>query len=292
MESRVLEQEIKKILGVQRAEITEYFLYGKLSRAIKNPHNKDILERIARDELAHHNYWSKFTGDGAKPSRFKIWLYYLIARIFGITFGLKLMEMGEKLAQEVYEEIAQVIPEARNIAEDEVEHEKTLIGLIDEERLEYTSDIVRGLNVALVELTGTLAGLTLAIPETRLILTAGLIAGSVMVLSVASTEYLATKTGEGVHSPLKAVFYGGLANVFTLLFLVFPYLIFSNIYFSLGFMIFNAIIVIFLFSFYISVAKDISLRKRFLEMTLVSLGVAALAFGIGLLARSLLHIEI
>jgi VIT1/CCC1 family predicted Fe2+/Mn2+ transporter len=57
-------------------------------------------------------------------------------------------------------------------------------------------------------------------------------------------------------------------------------------------MILNAIIVIFLFSFYISVAKDISFKKRFLEMSLISLGVAALAFGIGLLARIFLHLEI
>jgi len=293
MEPPVLPPEIKKrILAVQRAEITEFFLYKKLCRVIKSAHNRDILERIARDELAHHDYWTRFTAASASPSRLKIWLYYLIARVFGITFGLKLMEMGEELAQEAYERISLAIPEARNIARDEARHEKALLSLIDEERLEYTSDIVRGLNVALVELTGTLAGFTLAFPDVRLVLVAGLIAGLVMVLSVASTEYLATKTGEGARSPLKAVFYGSLANIFTLLLLIFPYLVFSNIYFSLGFMVFNAIIIIFLFSFYLSVAREIPLRKRFVEMTLVSLGVAGLAFVIGLMARSLLHIEL
>jgi len=55
-------------------------------------------------------------------------------------------------------------------------------------------------------------------------------------------------------------------------------------------MIFNAIVVIFLFSFYISVAREISFRKRFLEMVLASLGVAALAFIIGLLARAFLNL--
>jgi VIT1/CCC1 family predicted Fe2+/Mn2+ transporter len=60
----------------------------------------------------------------------------------------------------------------------------------------------------------------------------------------------------------------------------------------MGLMIFNAIVVVFLFSFYISVAKEISFRRRFSEMVLISLGVAALAFAIGYLARTLLHINV
>jgi VIT1/CCC1 family predicted Fe2+/Mn2+ transporter len=113
-----------------------------------------------------------------------------------------------------------------------------------------------------------------------------------MVLSVASTEYLATKSGEGGRSPLKAALYGGLTNIVTFLFLLFPYLIFDNVYLSLGVMIFNAIVVVFLFSFYISVAREISFRKRFSEMVLLSLGVAALAFVIGYLARMFLHLNV
>jgi len=152
--------------------------------------------------------------------------------------------------------------------------------------------MVRGLNVALVELTGTLAGLTLALPDSGLIVLAGLITGTAMVLSVASTEYLATKSGEGGRSPLKAVLYGGLTNIVTFLFLLFPYLIFDNVYLSLGVMIFNAIVVVFLFSFYISVAREISFRRRFSEMVLLSLGEAALAFVIGYLARMFLHLNV
>ncbi len=289
----MLDQATKKrLLSAQRAEITEHFIYEKLSQSTKDPHNKGILKRISSDELEHHNVWKEYTGEDVKPAKLKIWMYYLISRILGLTFGIKLMERGEEQAQETYQEISKVVPAAKDIAREEDEHEKQLIGLIDEERLKYTGDIVRGMNVALVELTGVLAGLTLAIPNTRLILTVGLITGIAMTLSLASTEYLATRTGEGIRSPFKAVVYAGLANIFTVLFLVFPYFIFTNIYFSLGLMLLNAIIVIFLFSFYISVAKDISFWKRFPEMVLISLGVAALAFGIGLLARIFLHVEI
>ena len=277
---------------MQKGEITEHFIYEKLAKSVKDPHNQSVLQRIAKDELGHHDLWQQYTGEKAHPSRFKIWLYYLVSRVFGLTFGIKLMEEGEEKAQVAYAEIANFVPAASDIARDEHRHERQLIRLIDEERLRYTADIVRGLNVALVELTGTLAGLTLALPDSELIVLAGLITGTVMVLSVASTEYLATKSGEGGRSPFKAALYGGLTNIVTFLFLLFPYLIFDNVYLSLGVMIFNAIVVVFLFSFYISVAREISFRKRFSEMVLLSLGVAALAFVIGYLARMFLHLNV
>ncbi len=288
-----LPSEVKsKIIALQRGEITEHFIYQKLAKSVKDPHNAGLLQHIAKDELGHHNLWHRYTGERPPPSRLKIWLYYLISRVFGITFGIKLMEEGEERAQAAYAEIADFVPEASSVAADEHRHEQNLVRLIDEERLHYTADMVRGLNVALVELTGTLAGLTLALPEPDLIMLAGLITGAAMVLSVASTEYLGTKSGEGGHSPLKAVLYGGLANIITFLFLLFPYFIFDNVYVSLGIMIFNAIVVVCLFSFYISMAREISFRRRFSEMVLASLGVAALAFLIGYLARIFLHINI
>jgi len=288
-----LPHEVKtKILAMQRGEITEHFIYGRLAKSVKDPHNRDVLRRVARDELRHHDLWRQHTGEKPGPSRIKIWLYYLISRVFGITFGIKLMEEGEEKAQVAYGELAKFVPEASDIAKDEHRHEQQLVRLIDEERLHYAADVVRGLNVALVELTGMLAGLTLALPDSGLITLTGLIAGAAMVLSVASTEYLGAKSGAGGHSPLKAVLYGGVANVIAFVLLLFPYFIFTNVYIALGVMIFNAIVVVFLFSFYISVAREISFRRRFSEMALASFGVAAIAFLIGYLARTLLHLHV
>jgi VIT1/CCC1 family predicted Fe2+/Mn2+ transporter len=47
-----------------------------------------------------------------------------------------------------------------------------------------------------VELTGALSGLTLAFRNTRLIAMAGLITGIAASLSMAGSEYLATKSEE------------------------------------------------------------------------------------------------
>lgn len=293
MNAKVLDKETRKtILTAQRSEITEHFIYARLSQSIGDTHNKEILEHISGDELEHYDFWKGYTQEDVKPDRLKIWIYLLISRIFGITFGLKLMERGEEQAQVTYEGISESVPAAKDIIRDEDEHERELLNLIDEERLRYVGAIVRGLNDALVELTGALSGLTLVLQNTRLIGTAGLITGIAASLSMAGSEYLAIKSEEGSQSPLKASLYTGSAYLLTVVFLIFPYLLFTNYYFCLGLMIFNAIVVIFIFTFYISVARDISFRIQFLEMALISLGIAALTFGIGFLIRTFLGIEV
>ena len=54
----------------------------------------------------------------------------------------------------------------------------------------------------------------------------------------------------------------------------------------------GAVMVIFLFTFYISVAKDLPFRKRFAEMLIISLGIAAISFIIGVLIRTVLNINV
>ncbi len=288
-----MDQAIKdRLIVAQRNELTEYFIYRKLAHRCNDKNNADILRRISDEELEHHGIWKKHTGAVVKPYRFKIWLYNLISRVFGITFAIKLMESGEEGAQVNYDDISRFVPDAKAIMDDEHEHEQELIALIDEERLRYTGAVVRGLNEALVELTGALSGLTFAFQSEDIIATIGVITGLVMSLSLAGTEYLATKAEDGNQRPLKAAVYTGFANLLTVLFLVFPYFLPINIYASLGWMITNAIIAIYIFNYYISVTRETSMRKGFFEMAFISLGIASIAFLVGFLARTFWHIEI
>ena len=158
---------------------------------------------------------------------------------------------------------------------DESIHEKRLLNLIDEDRLRYTGSIVLGLNDALVELTGALAGLTFALQDTKRIAFAGFITGIAASLSMAASEYLSARTDEGPKSALRASAYTGTAYVITVIFLITPYLIFSNYFVCLAFTLVNALLVILLFNYYISVARDLPFRRRFFEMAAISLGVAA-----------------
>jgi VIT1/CCC1 family predicted Fe2+/Mn2+ transporter len=52
------------------------------------------------------------------------------------------------------------------------------------------------------------------------------------------------------------------------------------------------VLIIAVFTYYISVAKDEPLRRRFLEMAGVSLGVAAFSFLVGLLLRTVLGVDV
>jgi VIT1/CCC1 family predicted Fe2+/Mn2+ transporter len=280
------------ILTSQKNEITEHNIYSKLSQTVKDKQNKEILKQISDDEKRHYHFWKKYTNKDVKPDKLKIWWYYLISRIFGITFGIKLMERGEEDAQTIYEKISEQVPSAKQIVYDEDMHEQKLVNMIDEERLKYISSIVLGLNDALVELTGALAGFTLALQNTNLIGVTGLITGIAASLSMGASEYLSTKSEESEKSPAKAAVYTGVAYVLTVFLLIFPYLILTNVYLCLGLALIDAIVIILIFTFYVSVAKEIEFKKRFLEMALISLGIAALSFVIGYLVNTIFNVAI
>ncbi|MBS7626614.1 VIT1/CCC1 transporter family protein [Candidatus Bathyarchaeota archaeon] len=282
----------KTVLSAQRNELTEHIIYSRLSDSIRDPHNKNVLKQISEDELDHYFFWKKYSKEDVKPDRLKVLKYLLIAKIFGFTFGIKLMERGEDQAQVTYYKISKYIPEAKDIVADEDMHEKQIINMIDEERLRYIGSTVRGLNDALVELTGAIAGFTFALQDPRLVAMVGSITGVAASLSMAASEYLATKSESSALDPVKASLYTCSAYILTVIFLIYPYLILSNIYLSLALTVLNALIVIFIFTFYISVAKDVPLKSRFVEMAFISLGIATLSFIIGLIMRTVLKLEI
>ncbi len=285
---------LQHIIAAQKMEITEYFLYKKLAKATNDTHNKQILIQIADDELKHYNFWKKYTNRDVKPRKIQIWFYYLVARILGLTFGLKLMERSEHLAQVTYGEITTIIPEAKSALDDAADHEAQLIALINEDFLTYVGSVILGLSDALVELTGALAGLTLALSNTRLIALTGLIIAIAASLSMGTSEYLSTKSEDGTKNPLKASIYTGTAYLITVMLLIAPYLLLIeyNPLICLAITIITAILIIMIFTFYISIAKDLSFKKRFFEVAGISLGVAALTFVLGVIVKHFLNVEI
>ncbi|MCC6299609.1 MAG: VIT1/CCC1 transporter family protein [Anaerolineales bacterium] len=283
---------LKKIIGFQQTEITEYHIYKRLSRALGSDENAKIMEQIADDELRHYNEWKRYSGREAKPLWRRVWWYIFISRVFGYTFGIKLMERGEEGAQKNYSQLASVIPDAARLQHEEDVHEEKLIGMLNEERLEYAGSVVLGLNDALVELTGALAGLTLALQNVKLIALSGLITGIAAALSMAASEYLSTRSENTTKNPVRAALYTGVAYICTVILLILPYLLFENYFFDLAWALTTAVIIIAAFNYYISVAKDEPFRERFLEMAGLSLGVALFSFVIGYFIRMWLGIEV
>jgi len=282
----------RKLLVFQKNEITEYHIYGRLAGGAKNPENRKVLEKIADQELRHYKVWRKYTLQDVDPDQWKIRKYYWIGRLLGFTFSLKLMERGEENAQDDYEQLRHFIPEAELVIVEENQHEDALLQMLDEEKLRYTGSIILGLNDALVELTGALAGLTLALQNTKLIALTGSITGIAAALSMGASEYLSTKTEETSKNPVLASFYTGGAYICAVMLLILPFLILRNCYLSLGFALAVSLSIIALFNFYISVVKAQSFKRQFLEMAGLSLGVVSLSFLIGFLMRIFLGIDL
>jgi VIT1/CCC1 family predicted Fe2+/Mn2+ transporter len=202
------------------------------------------------------------------------------------------MEMDEKEIQGDYEQLREIIPEMEAIMHEENQHEKALLQLLDEERLRYTGSMVLGLNDALVELTGTLAGLTLALQNTKLIALTGSITGVAAALSMAAAEYLSTKAERTTKNPFKAAAYTGSVYILTVAALILPYLTLSSYYVSLACTLTAAILIIALFNYYIAIARSEPFKGRFLEMAGLSLSVAAFSFGVGFLLRTLIGVDV
>jgi len=268
-----------------RNELTEAIVYGDLARRHPDGHNRDLLARIAADERGHAEQLAGLLGEEARPRRFKAARVIFISRLLGLTFGLKLMEKGEGRAGDVYRAFAGVSPELIRIAGEEDEHETALLSLLDDERLNYMGAIVLGLNDALVELTGALAGFTFALNGSRLIAMTGLITGLAAAMSMAASAFLSARADGDAKArhPGKTACYTGIAYVCTVIVLILPYLLLPNVKAALAVMLGSALGIIALFNFYLSVAKDAPFRKSFLEMAGISTFVAAVSFGIGYL---------
>lgn len=281
------------ILRMQQNELTESVIYERIAAFAKGEENRRTLRRMAQEERAHYEIWKKYTGIAMKPEKAKVFKYTLLARVLGFTFAVKLMERGEENAQKEYELLAREVEESTAICQQEQEHENALLAMLDEERLQYVGSMVLGLSDALVELTGSLAGFVFALQNTRLIALSGLIVGISATFSMASSEFLSARS-EGRTDALKSCSYTGIAYLLTVVALIAPYLIFPAQQYipALACMLVMVIVIIAGFTYYTSVAQDQPFRSRFLEMALISVGVAVVSFFVGILAKRFLGVDV
>ena len=84
--------------------------------------------------------------------------------------------------------------------------------------------MVLGLNDSLVELTGSLAGFTFAMQNTKIIALSGLIIGVSATFSMAASEFLSARS-EGRNDAFKSCLYTGIAYLVAVALLILPYLL-------------------------------------------------------------------
>ncbi len=281
------------LIKYQKEEMIGFHVLMKLSGYEKNLSNKKILKDIADEEAEHFRILEKYTETTPRTNTgwFRIWYYIIISRLFGLTFGVKLLELREEKAIGRYRQYDALYPEIAHIADQEEEHENKLIAMIEGKTLGFISAIVLGMNDALVELTGSLAGFTLALQNSILIALMGSITGIAAAMSMAASEYLSVKAEKGTKIALRASIYTGISYIITVILLIMPFILIHHPLIAMILTLIIAIMVIAVFNFYYSIVKGEKFKTRFIEMLVISFTVVLISFGIGYLLKEYMGID-
>lgn len=286
--------DIQKILlRIQQSEMTEAAAYHAMADAIKDEHNREVLVRVADEIASQAKALETYTNKQLAADERKVKRYARMARIFGFTFAAKLMDRRKIKFVNHSKRLLSEMPEVEKMQADEQKRDDELFALLNEKRLSYVGAMILGMNDAIVEITGTLAGLTLAMQNTRLIALSGLITGVAATLSMAASEYLAERS-DGKGDAAKSGLMTGGAYFITVVILLLPYLILDDKMYllAMGIMLVLVVLILAGFNFYTSVARDVSFGKNFGQMCAISLGVAALSFVLGYAVRTFLGVDV
>ncbi len=268
-----------------------YRILTELEKIETNKKFKKILQKFAEHELNDFEFWKQFEEKKEfKINPLTISAIKMMRKILGLTFVVKYLEKEEKGLLEHYKEYASQIKDPKQKAkikqaiEHEIQHEHELIAQIKEERVEFISSIILGINDGLIELTGALVGFTLALQNNILIALTGGITGIAASLSMASSAFMQANYEPG-KNPAKAALYTGMAYIIVVTLLVIPFLITTTIPAALIILGLIVATVITAISYYTSILFERSFAKQISQMALFSMGTAAITFVIGLLLR-------
>jgi len=280
---------MREFLKFQKDELFSYHLYKELSKEI----NQKVLEELALQEKKHYNLLKSITKKELSLNsvdKFKIFALKILSKLLGAKFIIKLLEKGEEEDIKKYEELMKKCKDEKvkailsEILEDEKKHEKKLVELLRDKRVENLDVIVLGMNDALVELTGAVIGFTGLFNDNLRVALAGLVTGLAASLSMAASSYLSKKAEKNdIKLAFQAALYTGISYFITVLIIVFPFLLVKSklaVFWSLA----NVLLVVAFYSFYYSIVKDGNFKKEFVSMSLISLGVSLISYILGKLA--------
>lgn len=265
-------------------EVLAYHLYNMISLEQTKEAHIDILTNIAEQEKNHLTMLNELLDEKVDIntySKLKYFYYKMILTFFGVIFTLRLFEKREKKSHQKYVKYISEFPIIEEIVEEEKKHEDKLDDILKDKKLLYASSIILGLNDALIEMSGAIAGFTFALAQSREIAIVSLIMGVAASLSMAASEYLSAKADDHAH-PIRSAWYNFITYIIVVALLILPY-VFLEKFIALGVMISLVLTIIFVFNVYLSIAKKQSLLKNFLTMTFIAIGVASISFFIGLL---------
>ena len=282
-----MKQHLPDTIHFASYQFLHYIIASELAKKEPNKEFKSILVKLAAHKWQEFTFWKQF----AAKQQFSVSKIYLITikllrKTFGLTFVVKYIEHQEKQLINKYKEILPKVKDKelqkkiKESIEHEIEHEEELISQIKEERIEFISSIILGINDGLIELTGALVGFSLALQNHAIIALTGIITGIATALSMSSSAYMQAQY-EPEKNAKKAAAYTGIAYIVVVICLILPFILFTTLTSSIIALLSSVMVIITAISYYTSIIFDRPFKKQISQMIIFSLGTAAITFAIG-----------
>jgi len=279
-------------------EFLDYRLYKSMAKSEQNPHNKEMLEKLAEQEHTHYLFWKKFSADTKGDPYVSPWFFFrfnLMKKVLGLTFTIKFLERHEGDVIKDYEKVSEKLSEndkagLKKIIGDEKEHEKFFITQLKETVIKYIGFIALGLADAIVEISGTHTGFLGVTNSTLFAGVSGLIVGFAAAISMASASYIQAKQDLERSAVISAAA-TGISYIIAVIILAVPYFLSSNMCIAFIISIINGIILITFLTFYTTIVFDRRFWKDFIETTSLMLITAAATFLLGSILGKAFHLQ-
>ncbi|MFN3622395.1 MAG: rubrerythrin family protein, partial [Nitrososphaerales archaeon] len=227
-----MKQELRKYVV---DEFNDYVIYKSLANVERDASRKEILSNLSQKEYEHYVFWLQLTNYQPKPpSTLRIKLIVVLRRLLGLVFIARLLERHERSVVRWYRELSDVLPPKEretlfHIIREEEEHEKMLIGQIEETIIKYLGYVVLGIADAIIEISGVHAGFLGATDVTIVAGMAGLVVGFAASISMAIAAYLQAKQVPTIV-PFKAAILTGTTYISTVILQALPFFLTPDIF--------------------------------------------------------------
>ncbi len=281
-----------------RHEFRDYSVYHALAETESNPEFRRILEDLATQEWNDYQSWLALSEKKTfSVSSFEIARAKLLRKILGITFIARYLKRREdkiilKMESLMKDAPEEFIEHIKSSIDHERASEQELVDQIKEEKVEFISSVVLGLNDGLIELTGALTGFSFALQKASLVALTGSITGIAAALSMTASAYMQARHDEGGKDPKKSALYTGVSYFIVVCLLVAPFIITGSTNVGLAIMGLMIFLIITSISYYTAVLFDRSFRLQFTQMFIFSVGVAAISFFLGSFLRMMTGITV
>jgi VIT1/CCC1 family predicted Fe2+/Mn2+ transporter len=303
-------KNIKKLEKFLETERMHAIMYSHLAKEENHPKHKRFLNKLTMEEKKHEELLREILKDeGVKPGRshflwLKLAFYRSISAIFGVPFGIAVIEREEDQTIKEYIAALGQIKEKRStdklktIIKDEEAGEQELQDNLNDysEHFDYIKSIVFGLNDGLVEILAVVAGLAVVATAPFVVVVGGIIVGLSGTLSMAGGAYLSSKSYNLVeeekkgtkasNSPFKDAAYTGIFYFLGSLSSIVPFAAGLSGFAGILAAIIIVSIVLILASAVIGIVSKTSIKRRSLEMLTISFGAAFVTIILGIILRA------